>query len=136
MKYFVTAILLITTFFTGCQRVDPNAPTRPRLVVEVRAQYEGENIHLERCYIDDEKVRAVLDYIRSLDPYGTVAENSIVADEQAWIELIFSDGTTKCYHQYGAEYLRCGDGDWQNITKERGTELPVLLGMMESDKKF
>ena len=136
MKYLLALVLVITTIFSGCQQVDPNAPTSPRLVVEVRAEYEGENIRLQRRYTDDEKVRAILDYIRSLDPYGSVEESNIVVTDRAWIELTYSDGTTKRYHQFGAQYLRCGNGKWQNITKERGMELPVLLGMMESDKNF
>ena len=137
MRKILVIILLLAAVLTGCSWVDPNAPTRPKLVVQVAVEYQDGAVTLRRSYTDDKKMRAVLDYLRYLDPSGTVdpAQLSPMVC-QAWFELTYSDGTTKQYQQLGDRYLRCGSGKWRNIVTERAAELPLLLGMLESDEEF
>ena len=131
MKKVTAVIMLLTMLLTGCRQT---AQARPRLVTGITADYSSGTIRLHRQYTNEEKMRSVLTYLRCLDPYGVAYEAAEQAGgSRVQIVLTYSDGSTKTYEQRADQYLRIGDSVWRNISAEKGRELPLLLGLMESD---
>lgn len=129
-------ILLLPALLTlwGCCNINTEQPGRPVVVTRIQASYHSSAISLQRNYTDEEKMLALLTYLRCLEPYG-IAQPDPAADPgpRAHIRLYYSDGTFKDYIQQADLYLQVNGGPWQNIPGERAREFPLLLGLMESD---
>lgn len=132
MKRIISFILLCL-ILGGC--TPKTTQDQFKWVTRITADYQKGVIRLHREYTDDEKMRPVLDYFRSLSPYGKV-EN--VPDEGAYaqVTVYFSDGSKKIYEQKSDGFIRENGGNWQNINPEKGQELGVLLGLAISDENF
>ena len=95
--------------------------TRPaeapvRVVTHINITYENGNIHTQRHYQDATKMTQVLNYLRLIDPYGRPAvDPEIVGGSQFYIELAYSDGSSKVYRQKAARYMQIDGGDWKTI---------------------
>ena len=134
MKKIFVMLLMTAVILCGCTQIDAQKPGRPRVVERITASYRSSAVLLEREYTDGEKLDAVLTYLRRLDPNDIIDDNAGETEKSdARIILHYSDSTTKEYRIYGNQYLQINDGKWQSIKAERGQELPLLLGMMESD---
>ena len=134
MTKLISVVILLSMLLTGCTQAPTTAQTQPRLVTMITADYSSGVIELHRQYTDCEKMRAVLNYFRGLHPGETVpsapAEDS---GSRISVTLTYSDGSTKTYDQRADQYLRQGSGSWQTISADKGRELAMLLGLMESD---
>ena len=134
MKKIMIAILILGLLLCGCSRIDETVPGQPRVVTAISALYDSGAVQLRRQYTDAQKMQAVLTFLRCLDPYGTAAEDpESVGGNAAQITLVYSDESTKTYELRGDQYFRVNGGSWQNIRSEQAQELPLLLGLMESD---
>ncbi len=134
MKKVMAAVLIVSIMLCGCSRQKENTVGQPKLVTRITAVFDSGTIRLERSYTDSDKMRSVLTYLRCLKTYGTVEPGSGMEEgDQATITLHYSDGTTKVYDQRDSQYLRVSGGDWKAIKPEQAQELPLLLGLMESD---
>ena len=134
MRKRIIILLIAAILLCGCSRIDQETPGRPRLVEKITATYRSTAVELVRSYTDQEKMEAVLIYLRRLAPYGSATEETDPLEpSDGRITLHYSDGTDRVYELYAGRYLRIDNGQWQNIKTERGQELPLLLGMMESD---
>lgn len=132
MKKFL-CLAFVCLFLCGCTR--PEAPHQIKWVTRITADYQKGVIQLHRDYTNDEKIRTVLDYFRSLSPYGneaTVPQDGLYAQ----VTVYYSDGSQKVYEQQNDAFLRQNGGIWQNIDPEKGMELGLLLAMTESDESF
>ena len=133
----ISLLLLLVLILGGCSDVNAETPGRPRLVTGISAVYQKGAIRLERQYSDDEKMGAVLDYLRLLKTYGPAEVDPEATDgSRIQITLRFSDGSQKVYDQWADQFLRCDGGKWEQINPEQGQELALLLGMLESDEIF
>ncbi len=130
-RIFTLAVLCL--FLAGCSRIDAQTTGRPRLVTRVSASFDSGAIRLHRIYENDEKMRWVLQYLRCLDVMGESETPPPPAGEWAEIQVEFSDGSREVYQQWGQGYFRQDQGPWQKIKPEQARELPLLLGLMESD---
>ncbi len=137
MKRIVTAgLLLVFLFCGGCsRRVTIPQSTAHRVVTEVHVFYQNGPIRAQRHYVSSEKMQAVLNYLRLLNPYGilTPAPEDLSGSDFD-IVLTYSDGSEKHYRQYADLYLQEGDGQWQQIDPKKAAELSRLLCQMESDQ--
>lgn len=134
MKKTVTLMLITLFLLSGCSRIDQQTPGKPKVVTKITADYFSGSVTLQRAYTDAEKMQAVLTYLRCLRPFGAAETDPETADgSRVHITLYYSDNTTKIYQQRADQYLRVDNGVWQNILPERGRELALLLGLMESD---
>ena len=105
-----------------------------RVVTQINITYENGAIRTQRHYEDAEKMTQVLNYLRLIDPYGRPAvDPEIVGGSQFYIELAYSDGTSKVYRQKADRYMQIDGGDWKTIDPARAEELSLILGQMESD---
>ena len=131
----IMMILLICMILCGCTNQETPAQSQPKVVIQITAQYSSGVIRLQRSYTDSEKMRSVLNYFRCLSPYGSV-EDPQSTESDIVVTVYFSDGSNKTYEQRDNTYLRQNDGSWQYIDPEKGQELALILGLMESDKIF
>ena len=135
VKRLLVLFLLLSTVLPGCSNRLLPARTQPRLVTAITASYRNGVIELQRQYTDSEKMRAILNYFRKLELYGNTAGPESAEGSQIRVTLTYSDGTTKTYDQQADRFLRISGGNWQSISSEKGQELGLLLGLMESDEK-
>ena len=134
-RCFWCAILILCTF-SGCtgRRGEETAPTTYRVVSTIRIIYRNGSVTEERRYGEQEKMQQILNYLRWIDPYGTPAEDPMAQEgEEFLVELHYSDGTTKNYHQRCDRYLRVGEEPWKKIDPERARELQRILDILDAE---
>lgn len=127
--------LLMLFILSGCGgKGEDTAPTAYRVVQRIHVTYENGGETLERSYETREKMQMILNYLRWVSPYGTPGEDPMSQPgEEFRVELRYSDGTAKTYHQRCDRYLRTGDGPWKRIDPVRGGELRRLLEALERE---
>lgn len=127
------AVCLLILPLAGCTPPLPE-PTAYRVVSQIHVQYQNGSLHQRWHLHSDEKMEAVLTYLRLLDPYGTPKEDPETAPgSDIYIALVYSDGTQKLYHQRAERYLQVGHGPWKCIDTDAALQLRALLGMLTSD---
>jgi hypothetical protein len=128
-------LLCLAWLLSGCTYAAPpgeNHGSRVVQQVEITVYSDGQQrIHR---YSDDQKMGAVLQYIRALKPSASVpiAPDTFRTDAYR-ITLRLSDGTQRIYHQLYDVYLMEDGGLWRGIDPSRGATLRQLLMLMESD---
>ncbi len=133
---FVAILMLISLLFTGCGRADLGAqgPAQCRIVTGIHVTFDDGPFHIERQYTVSSKVRAVLNYLRWLDPYGKPEENpDTVSGSSFQITLEYSDGCEKHYVQKADRFLLEDGKPWRRIDPKRAQTLSQILGKMASD---
>ena len=129
-RHLVCTLLVLICTLSGCvgHQAGETEPTAYRVVCSIHITHRNGSAAQEYRYEDQEKMQQILDYLRWIDPYGTPAEDpEEQRGEEFLIELHYSDGTTKTYHQRCDRYLRVGEKPWKKIAPERGRELRELL---------
>ena len=135
MKRSVAICLLICLLLSGCSRHDDIQPSpQCRVVTGVRVTFENEPFRLERYYTSSSKMRAVLNYLRWIDPYGKPEEDpERVSGSNFQIVLTYSDGCEKTYVQKADRFMHEDGQGWKRIDPTRARTLSQILGHMESD---
>ena len=129
-------ILGLALLLSGCSKWTPSAVDKPlcRVVTGVSVTYENGTIHAQRQYTDADKMQAVLNYLRLIDPYGTPQEDPEQVDGSIFhITLSYSDGCQKTYLQKADRFMRVDGGKWQRINPELAAQLSEIVGQMTSD---
>ena len=107
----------------GCQSPVGQNATALRVVTEVSVYYQNE-----------EKIRQVLNYLRTVDAYGTPEEDPETAEGSEFqIYLYYSDGTRKRYRQKSDRFWQVEAGAWRMIDPKKAAELSRILSTTESD---
>ena len=135
-KYRISAMLFtLLLLFSGCGRQAATPEPQCRVVTSVRVSFENGPIQAERCYTSSAKMRAVLNYLRWIAPYGTPEEDPETASGSSFhIVLTYSDGCEKTYLQKSDRFMQTDGGAWQTIDPKKAENLSQLLGQMESDE--
>ena len=132
-KMLVALILLVSLILTGCNRRQ-QAPAQCRVVTGIHVSFDDGPLHMERQYTLSSKVRAILNYLRWLDPYGLPEENpETVSGSSFRITLQYSDGCEKHYLQKADRFLLEDGKPWRRIDPARARALSEILGKMASD---
>ena len=129
-------VVLIALLCGGCgKHPSPAEDTRPfRVVAQIRVFYENGPLSCQRSYTREDKMQQVLDYLRRIDPYGTPGGDPEEARGSDFrIELIYTDGSKKEYHQRSDRFMRINDGPWKQIDPEKAEDLSRILCEMDSD---
>lgn len=131
------ALLWIILFaFSGCTYYAPSGKTHPvRVVTQIDVTATHEGALLEYRYTENEKMEAILHYLRQLKPdhFTPIAADTFRTDAYE-IRLTLSDGSNTVYRQIYNEYLQKDQGPWRSIDQTRGGTLLHLLSNMSSDK--
>ena len=134
MKKTIAVLLLFTLMLSGCSRGNTAAPDKCRIVTGIHITFDNGPLHTERQYTASSKVRAILNYLRWLDPYGLPEEDpEAVSGSNFHITLQYSDGCEKHYLQKADRFLLEDGKPWRRIDPARAQTLSQILGKMESD---
>ena len=119
----------------GCHSAEPTGTLPPgRVVVQIRVLYQNGQLQTYREYSSTEKMRAILNYLRWIDPYGTPKEDPETVEGSLFrIEMVFSDDSRKVYLQKADRYMLVEGHDWKYIDPKNAMTLGTMLGKMESD---
>ncbi len=133
--FFICLLGAILSLLVGCSnRSDDPTEAACRVVTGISITYDNGPIHIEREYSHTEKLRAILHYLRWIDPYGTPEENPESVEGSLFRIVVRCDnGTEKIYLQKADRYMRIGDGQWLNINPNNALTLSKMIGAMESD---
>lgn len=128
-------ILLAVLLLAGCSYTAPPGENHsPRVVtaVEVTASAEGELFQYR--YTGEEKIRAVLHYLRRANPDRSIPITPETFRTDAYrITLYLSDGTKSVYHQLYSNFLQKENGRWHSIDPAHGSALARLLRELPPD---
>ena len=120
----------------GCNgKKNDQFQSQSKVVTAITVIYENGNLRRQSVYTADNKMRAILNYLRWIDPYGTPAEDPESVDGSAYrITITFSNGGTKQYVQKADRYMRLDGQPWQSIDPKNAATLGQMLAKMESDE--
>ena len=134
MKKLVAVFALFSLLLTGCNRSNAAQPAKCSIVTGIHISFSDGPLHTERQYTASNKVRAVLNYLRWLDPYGLPEEDpEAVSGSSFEITLQYSDGCEKHYVQKADRFLLEDGKPWRRIDPDRAQTLSQILGQMASD---
>ena len=135
-KIYGIFLCLAILFSLGgcCRESQGQRASAYRIITEIQAVYQNDGIEVRRQFFAPEKLQAVVDYLRRIDPYGVPYENpEQVGGRNYILTLHYSDGSVRRYHQRADRYLRQDDGPWKRIDPQQALELSGLFGMMGND---
>jgi len=134
LKIFL--VLFAALLITGCSPSDHSeqAPSC-RIVEQIHIEFEDGPLRAQRLYTDPEKMRRILNYIRSLMPFTPTTEKPEDSQGSLFrITLSHSDGCKRIYMQRSDRFLSENHGPWMEINPQKAQELSLILGEMESDR--
>lgn len=131
MRIFYMILLVI--ILCGCNQEEAvGRPDRVVIGITVTASVDGKHIH--RHYREEPSIRAVLYYLRSLDPQIiTNMEPDSYRTNAYRIILEMSDGSEVIYHQLHNDFLQKNGEAWKTIDPVAGASLPKLLAKLPDD---
>ena len=126
-------LLIFSVLLTGCRSTPQQGISRS--VTGITITYKNGQIQTMRQYTTSTKMRAILNYLRWIDPYGKPeADPEKIEGSLFQIVLTFSDSSEKVYLQKADRYMQIDGKQWQTIDPERALTLSKMLGEMESDE--
>ncbi len=118
---------------TGCGR-KMDTTVRRNVVTEITITCQSDGVLIERRYTSQEKMRAVLMYIRSVSsPFDAPEEPDGTEGHRVQITTVSADKTVKHYYQQGQRYFQKGEGKWRTIDPEKGENLWRIIKLLPSD---
>ena len=135
-RQFFTILILSICLLCGCRQPQP-AQTAPNLqiVKRVSASYALGKLRLQRSYIQDEKIRAVLMYLRLLKQEGaTRVDPERLDGSSGEITVEYADGRRNVYYLRSDSFLSYNGHKWQRIDPKQGKWLRPMLESMPSDE--
>lgn len=136
MKLLLIVLCLVT--LTGCAPAQPaeTVPTAYGTVVRVEVRSEPESRRWARVYTSEEKIAAVLGYMRRAEGYSLHGCQEDLADyRQLIVTVTDSLGAQRVYCQYGVDYLlRPGDRLYL-LCPDQGEKLQAILAENPSDSE-
>ena len=133
-KLALVLCVCMLVMLCGCHRAEPISTTPPgRVVVQIRVLYQNGNLQTYREYSSTEKMRAILNYLRWIDPYGTPKEDPEAVEGSLFrIEMVFSDDSRKVYLQKADRYMLVEGHGWKYIDPQNAMTLGTMLGKMKA----
>ncbi len=130
------------THETGTERdilteLPPEQQAVVRATVERLPHDLGMREQYFRVYKTAEKVKALTDYISSLELISDFEENPNEYDGSSYIiTLTDRDGAERRLVHFGNMFLREGDGGWKKMQYEQAQKLDEILGFYQSDLSY
>ena len=136
MKKAVFFALCVCILLCGCsQDAGDTEPPKCRVVTAVQVTFENAPFRMERYYTESAKMRAILNYLRWIDPYGKPEEDpEKVSGSDFQIVVTYSDGCQKTYIQKADRFFLEDGYGWRRIDPARAVTLSQILGKMQSDE--
>ena len=132
MKKLFVFLALFAVILCGCKQ--KNAAAQPRVVTAVDIYCRHKDKEFSRHYRENEKLEAVLLYLRLLKPERAfVAQAQPSSDDLYEIHVHLSDGQTRLYKQRDHRYFWRSNTGWQTIPAQQAAGLYALLRHYQSD---
>ena len=128
-------LLAVLFFFLwGCRNQNSIQNSSP-VVTRIAITCENGPVKTQRTYTTSSKMRAILNYLRWIDPYGEPQiDPEQVAGNLFRIVMVFSDGSEKVYLQKADRYMQIDGAPWKNVDPQKALTLSRILGQMKSDE--
>ena len=132
---YLSLVMLIVLFCCACGNYTLGAaPSAPETVVKITVTYQSPQESFRREYVSSQKMRAVLNYLRWIDPYGKPETDPDTARGGLYrITLHISDDSESVYLQKADQFMRVDGGPWLIIDADRAKTLHQILTEMDSD---
>ena len=131
----IAAVLLLAFLLAGCSAKKPAAQKQRNLTVvrvEVRGRHENEAVR--RNYESQEKMNAVLNYLRLLKVRGRIKKTPVQTTYDAYdIYLHYAGGGKSCWRIRQDRYYCQNTAPWQLLAPQQAGKLFPLLFAMPSD---
>ena len=125
--------LMLSMLLSGCRGQDP-AQSVSRVVTDITVTCSNGPVTFQRHYTSSEKMRAILNYLRWIDPYGIPKEDPEQIEGSLFhIVMRFSDGSEKVYLQKADRYMQIDGANWMAIDPQKALTLSQMVGEMKSD---
>ena len=132
MKKLFVFVLLFATILCGCRK--KNTSSAPNFVtqVDVSCQQNGKTFSIH--YTDNEKIEAVLLYLRLLKANKRLKQLPPARDNSIYeIQVHLSNGERRLYKQVDHRYIWRKKTGWNTIPAEQASRLYALLRHYPSD---
>lgn len=130
MRKWLLVAVLLGLALTGC-RHRPDKTVQCNVVTQITITWEDGQ---QRHYTSQEKMRAVMFYIRTVStPFDAPEPPQEGSGDRVRITTHRANKTAKTYEQQGDLYFREEDGPWRIIEKEKGEKLWLLLKLLPGD---
>ena len=128
--------LLVISLISGCGNYTlSSAPSAPKTVIKVTVAYQNAQDQFQRVYVSSSKMRAILNYLRWIDPYGKPEIDPETTRGGLFrITLHLSDNTETVYLQKSDQFMQVDGGPWLTIDPSQAKTLHQIVVEMESDK--
>lgn len=137
MKKYIFCLycVLLMVIVSGCGRnYSQNTPQPIKVVTQVDVTYNNGKTPLRWKYTTQEKMEAILLYLRLLPRGGSAqVDPHRVAGDNYEIVLRYSNGDRRMYYQHADRYLSVDYKPWEQIDPKDGKQLQQLLDIMPSD---
>lgn len=134
MKHFFAKLLLIClplTLFSGCKKQTPDLPN---IASRIEISCQHKDVLVQRNYTDQDKMQAVLIYLRLLKPQGIAQADPLSLQKDVFeINIHLFDGQIHNYKQTGHRFFKKGHQVWKNISQDEAVRLYQILLKYESD---
>ena len=125
--------VLVCIFLWSCAEKKP-AISPTRTVTHITVTCQNGPLQTRLHYTSAVKMRAILNYLRWIDPYGVPHEDPEKIEGISFrIVITFSDGSEKIYLQKADRYMQTDGASWLTINPEKAVTLSQMLGEMKSD---
>ena len=136
MRKSLMLLLIFLSLLSGCSRVHTpeEQETGLRMVVQidVSCSQDGESIH--RSYTSEDKMEAMLLYLRLLKPLGPAqTDPEELLGPANEIVVRFSNGQQRIYRLRADRFLSTDSHPWQSVDQVHAQELYKLVILMSSD---
>ena len=133
-KYFFCLMLAVLSAALCCCRSKEQPQPVNRAITDITITYHSGPIQARLQYTAPEKMRAILNYLRWISPYGKPAEDPEQVEGHLFqIAVAFSDGRQKVYLQKADRYMRIDGAGWMTIDPEKALTLNKIVAEMKSD---
>ena len=132
--FLICLITVLSAFLGGCRSQDAAQNTNP-VVTRIAVTCQNGPMQTQRTYTSSTKMRAILNYLRWIDPYGNPQVDPEQVDGILFrIVMVFSDGSEKVYLQKADRYMQVDGAPWKTVDPQKALTLSQILGQMKSDE--
>lgn len=135
MKKLIILLFAATVFsLCGCRSSAENQQAPGRAVSYIHISCKKTSGTITRLYTSQEKVQAILRYMRGLTPIESIELPAEAAQEDLYeITVHLYNGEIRTYQQKGHHYAALNGRSWCSIKESAGIQLGHLMALLPSD---
>ena len=133
-KLTILLLCLAGLSLVGCNKAGTHSPASSRIVTGIDVYCQKPHGQLKRHYRQPEKVKAVLHYIRLLNPNGpTPVSQEAMQGDFYEIVVHLHDGGMRIHRQRADTFAALHRRYWGRIDRSLGMQLARILALLPGD---